>query len=102
MDRIQAIDCMLGDLKWDSTNKLNAQANPIDIPVNIYSYQGKDSWLPLYDNVSPGKGVSISNLSSVDLDNGDIPTKIQGMKIQFQDNYGQLFWDSMIFNSGQL
>jgi predicted phosphodiesterase len=102
MDRIQAIDCMLGDLKWDSTNKLNAQANPIDIPINIYSYQGKDSWLPLYNNVSPGKGVSISNLSSVDLDNGDIPTGIQGMKIQFQDNYGQLFWDSMIFNSVQL
>jgi len=99
MDRIQAIDCMLGDLKWDSTKKLNTQANPIDIPINIYSYQRNNNWSLLYNNVFPGEGVSISNLSSVDLNNGERSSGLQGMKAEFQDSSGQLFWDAMMFNT---
>jgi len=100
MDRVQAIDTMLVSIEWNS--KATAKANPIDIPINIYSYQDEDNWQPLYNNVDPGKGINSSNLSNVDIKNdseGDRPG-LKGMKAEFQDRFGQIFWDYIIFNPG--
>ena len=101
MDRIQAIDTMLDSIEWDS--KATAEANPIDIPINIYSYQDKDTWQPLYSNIDPGKGINFSNLSNVDIKNdsgSERPSGLKGMKAEFQDRSGQIYWDCKIFNPG--
>ena len=99
MDRIQAIDTMLNAMAW--TPGLTSEANPIDIPVDIYSMSSPGSYQLLYNSVPPGEGVTISNLSSVDLDNAsaNTPSGLQGMKVQFQNNEGQVFWDAMQFSS---
>ncbi len=96
MDRVQAIDTMLSNIEW--TPGVTIEGNPIDIPVDIYSSANQGTWNLLYKNVPPGTGVSISNLSSVEL-NSDTnrPSNLQGMKIQFIDGKGQMFWDSMQF-----
>lgn len=100
MDRIQVIDTMLDIIAWNP--KVTAKGNPIDIPVDIYSMQGSNNYQPLYENVDPGEGVTISNLSTVELndDSGERLSGLQGMKVQFKDEEGQIFWDSMRFNSG--
>ena len=102
MDRIQAIGTMLTAIEWKP--KATAKANPIDIPINIYSYQGDKNWQPLYDDVDPGEGVTISNLSSVDLkkNTGERPVDLMGLKVQFQDDNGQMFWDSILFDAGKI
>ena len=96
MDRIQAVNTMITSVQYTST--ATAEANPIDIPINIYSYSSNNQWSSLYNNVSPGTGVMISNLSSVDLDDGTRPT-LNGMKVLFQDEKGESFWNYVIFNS---
>jgi len=98
MDRIQAIDTMLGGIAW--TPNATIKGNPIDIPVNIYSLAKLGGWQLLYKNVSPGIGVAISNLSLVEL-NSDTnrPSDLQAMKVQFINEQGHTLWDSMIFGS---
>ncbi len=96
MDRIQAVNTMITSVQYSST--ATSEANPIDIPVDIYSYSGNNQWSSLYNNVFPGTGVTISNLSSVDLDNGARPA-VDGMKVLFQDETGETFWNYVIFNS---
>ena len=106
MDRVQAIDTMMSSIEYPDPKKPapTTKANPIDIPVTIYSYQGNKNWQPLYGNVPPGEGVISSNLSSVKLkdDSGERPSGLKGMKVQFQGSDGQLFWDSIIFNGGSM
>lgn len=98
MDRIQAIDMMLNAIEW--TPNVTTKGNPIDIPINIYSMIKPNNWQLWYNAVAPGEGISISNLSSVELTtNGDKPPGLLGMKVQFQNDKGQIFWDSIQFSS---
>ena len=87
---------MLSSINWGKN--LTAKANPIDIPVDIYSLTNPGSYQLIYKNVLPGTGVTISNLSSVDLkEDINRPSDLNGMKIQFTDEKGQDFWTSMTF-----
>ena len=100
MDRVQAIDTMIGSLPYDSVNKGSAiKANPIDLPIDVKGSNGPGGWSSYYQQVNPGTGISISNLSSVNLDSKvEHKASAQGMRVEFTKN-GELYWDQVLYNT---
>jgi hypothetical protein len=92
MDRIQTIYTMQTTLEWDPkyAGKV-VEANPIDIPVNIYTKNGSACKWNFYDQIAPGVGVMLANLSSVSLHDPKVGFDVNAIKYEFVDR-GCSFW----------
>jgi hypothetical protein len=96
--KIGIIGDQTGTADLNNSYSIMKKLNPIDLAVNIYSKSSENIWNPIFDNVSPGEGIIISNLSSVIIsDSIKVEGNTDGTRIEFSAN-GQRFWDQIDFN----
>ncbi|MCF7791888.1 MAG: metallophosphoesterase [Victivallales bacterium] len=99
MDRIQAIDSMIGIFPWNKYNGKAVKANPIDLPISVMGSSDGNSWHNVYPEVNPATGVISSNLSTVTLDSS--PKTVEssgGVRYKFYEE-GQQYWNQVLYNS---
>ena len=106
MDRVQAIDVMLSMLPYGKYAGRAVEANPIDLPIEIFLSENGKSWMNVFSEVYPGTGIMKSNLSTVGLVNDQAlrsENSSGGMRVKFNSG-GFNFWIQVLYekNNGNM